>query len=68
MNNVKVIFGLEGDDISFIGDVFKRFAKGEIELPQKKKEEERKERVVKGLDLETAQEFMWLLSYKAKTK
>lgn len=68
MLSVKVIFGPEGDDINFIGDVFKRFAKGEIELPKKQKEEEQKERPVKKLDLETAQEFMWLLSNKVKTK
>jgi len=68
MNNIKVVFGPEGDDISFIGDVFKRHSKGEIELPQKRKEQEQKERPVKQLDLDTAQEYMWLLSYKAKTK
>ena len=67
LNSIKVIFGPEGDDLNFIGDVFKRFEKGEIELPQKKQEEQKRERVVRPLDLETAQEYMWLLSYKVKT-
>jgi hypothetical protein len=69
MNSIKVIFGPEADDISFIGDVFKRYAKGEIELPKKESEQEdKKERPLKKLDLETAQEYMWLLNYKVKTK
>ena len=69
MNSIKVIFGPEADDISFIGDVFKRYAKGEIELPKKESEQEdKKERPLKKLDLETAQEYVWLLNYKVKTK
>ena len=68
MNNIKVIFGPEADDISFIGDVFKRYAKGEIELPKKEGEQEKRERPLKQLDLETAQEYMWLLNNKVKMK
>jgi len=67
LNSVQTIFGPEGNDIAFIGDVFKRYLKGEITLPERKQKSEERERQTRKLDLETAQEYMWLLSYKVKT-
>ena len=34
------IFGPEGEDTDFLGQVFKSYANGEVELPEKKKREE----------------------------
>lgn len=65
--SAKTIFGLD-DDIDYIGDVFKKYINGEIELPSKKEqqEEQREENDVpeKPLTLDTAQEFIIYLKYK----
>lgn len=68
LNSVQTIFGQDGNDIDFIGDVFRRYEKGEIKLPEReKKSEEEREVAKRPLDIDSAQEYLWLLSYKVKT-
>lgn len=68
---LKNIFGYEADDLDYIGEVFKRYTKGEIELPEKAKKEEKgateELKVEKRLlSLDTAEEFLILFAYKLK--
>jgi hypothetical protein len=67
---LKNIFGYEADDLDYIGDVFVRYTKGEIELPEKAKKEEGVPEEFKlekrPLSLDTAEEFLILFSYKLK--
>jgi len=70
VQKTKQIFGPEADDLDFIGQVFRSYAKGEVELPDKKKRSEVESEEEKGpsrpLNLETAQDFLILLTYKIK--
>jgi len=66
--NLQFIFGLN-TDIVFIGSVFRAYAKGEIELPEKQKQDEQQqqeERKEIPLNMDTAQKFMILFTYKVK--
>lgn len=67
ITNYKNIFGYEADDLSFIGDVFRRYANGEIEMPKKEdrqKQQQEREIPKRGIDIDTAQEYIILLKYK----
>jgi hypothetical protein len=68
VQNSKQIFGLEASDLDFIGDVFRRYTKGEVALPEKKKREdyEEDEKEKRPLNLDSAQDFLILLTYKIK--
>jgi len=71
VQRVEQIFGPEGEDTDFLGQVFKSYAKGEVELPESKKREQGEEREEhkmpeRPLDIETAQEYLILLTYKIK--
>lgn len=69
LNTLETIFGHEPDR-EFIGGVFIKYAKGEVELPSRKKPEEgsREERAKRPLSLDTAEEFMILFSNKVKNQ
>jgi hypothetical protein len=66
----KNIFGYEADNLDYVGDVFVRYTKGEIELPEKAKKEDGLPEEYKiekrPLSLDTAEEFLILFSYKIK--
>jgi hypothetical protein len=69
--STKNIFGYEADNLDYVGDVFVRYTKGEIELPEKGKKEEdgvpEEYKIEKRpLSLDTAEEFLILFSYKIK--
>ena len=63
------IFGPDAEDLDFIGKVFRSYSKGEVEIPEKKKREEMDEDAKmpsRTLDLDSAQDFLILLTYKIK--
>ena len=64
------IFGPEAEDLDFVGQVFKSYSKGEVELPEKKAREKDSDEQSKApsrpLDLDSAQDFLILLTYKIK--
>jgi hypothetical protein len=60
------IFGYNGNDTEFIGDVFIKYSKGEIELPKGKVDEEKRERVMKPLTMESAEEYLMNFYFKTK--
>ena len=64
------IFGPEAEDLDFVGQVFKSYSKGEVELPEKKAREKDSDKESKApsrpLDLDSAQDFLILLTYKIK--
>lgn len=66
--SMKTIFGYEANDLNYIGEVFKKYNKGEIELPKKKEKEERGGEEYKmperPLNFDTAQEFIIFLKFK----
>jgi hypothetical protein len=68
--STKNIFGYEADNLDYVGDVFRRYSKGEIELPDKgRKDDELPEEYKiekRPLSLDTAEEFLILFSYKIK--
>jgi hypothetical protein len=67
ISNLKNIFGYDADDLSYIGEVFRKYMNGEVELPKKEqREQQQQEREIpkRGLDLETAQEYIIFLKYK----
>lgn len=68
--NLQNIFGFGGDDIEFVGEVFRKYVNGEIEIPkQERKQEdeaEQEEKVIRPLDFDTAQDYLILLKYKLK--
>jgi hypothetical protein len=68
LRNLGNIFGYSADDKEFIGEVFTRHEKGEIEMPENKKEESdgEEEKPKRGLDMSTAEEFMILFHDKIK--
>ena len=61
---------LEAEDLDFVGQVFKSYSKGEVELPEKKAREKDSDEQSKApsrpLDLDSAQDFLILLTYKIK--
>jgi hypothetical protein len=64
------IFGPDAEDLDFVGQVFKSYSKGEVELPEKKAREKDSDEQSKApsrpLDLDSAQDFLILLTYKIK--
>jgi len=64
------IFGPDAEDLDFVGQVFKSYSKGEVELPEKKTREkgddEKSKAPSRPLDLDSAQDFLILLTYKIK--
>ena len=66
ITNTKNIFGYDSDNLRYIGEVFKKYMNGEIELPKKEDKEDREQRELpkRGIDLDTAQEYIILLKYK----
>jgi hypothetical protein len=68
VGNLKTIFGLDGDDLEFIGNVFIAYSKGEIKIEEGKPKGKDEEREVpkRKLDIKTAEEFLILLNYKVK--
>lgn len=67
ISNYKNIFGYQADDLRYIGEVFRKYMKGEVELPkkeEKKEQEQERELPKRGLDLDTAQEYIIFLKYK----
>jgi len=68
-SNLEYIFGKDSD-IFFIGEVFRAYYKGDIVIQEKKKkqqeEEQEQEKEEIPLNIETAQQFMILFTYKVK--
>ena len=63
------IFGKSYDNLEYLGQVFRAYSKGEIELEKKEGElEEHKpyELPIRPLNIDTAQEYIILLAYKIK--
>ena len=67
--SLKTIFGYDADNISFIGDVFKKYANGEVgEIERKKMSEEDLENQSRPLTMDSAEEFMILFTHKIKNR
>ena len=65
ITDFKNIFGYDADNISYVGEVFRKYMNGEIELPKKEQEKRQQRELPKrGLDLDTAQEYIILLKHK----
>jgi hypothetical protein len=66
ITDFKNIFGYDADNISYVGEVFRKYMNGEIELPKKEEQQEQKQRELpkRGIDLDTAQEYIIFLKYK----
>ena len=65
INSFSTIFGYT-DNTDFIGEVFIRYSKGEVDLPKGKIEEEKRERVMKPLTMESAEEYLMNFYFKTK--
>lgn len=68
--SLKNIFGYEADDLDFVGDVFRRYANGEFDLPDRMKTEElqemREKAETRPLNMDTAEEFIIQFQYRLK--
>jgi hypothetical protein len=60
----KPIFGYGWDDFEFVGQVFRSYVKGDIEVPIKKVVKKEYEIEKKPLNIDTAQEFLIYLTFK----
>ena len=64
------IFGPDAEDLDFVGEVFRSYSEGKVELPEKKKREEQMEEERKQpsrpLNIDSATDFLILLTYKIK--
>jgi hypothetical protein len=66
--NVKSVFGT--DDTVFIGEVFRKFVKGDVDMPKIEKipRAEEKKRESRPINLENAEEFIIHLNFKIKNR
>lgn len=68
--NFKTIFGYNGTGLTFLGEVFRKYVNGEIEIPKQERQEDEagqeEDKIIRPLDFDTAQDYLILLKYKLK--